>query len=800
MSVIWYKVWADLWDNKARTLLAVLSIAVGVFAIGVTFGMSDQLLTGLDKAHQASSPGHFSMYLYNLIDADKANMLKKIDGVEDIALANRFDIQYKLPGEEKWRDGEVVTRKDFDSQTYELINLISGNWPVRKQFGIERLSSQQYGLDVGDTVIFKIGDRSKQRHIAGTMQYNMVIPPEFGGNALFFAHAEGLEMFGISPGEYNQLIVRVSPYSAELTREVASRIKNQLAKDKISVDTTIFKKPTQHWARPMVKGITRVLQILAAISLIASVVLVFNTVMAIVTQQTDQIGVLKAIGATQISIVRIYFSLILVYGLLALFVALPLGTGLAFVVTRALLMMFNIDYEQFQASNNALLWQTFAALGVPLLAGLWPVLSGTAITVREAIASYGIGGDFGHTRFDRFIERLGNRFLSAPYAVALGNMFRRKGRLLLTQLVLILAGVMFLVVMSLSSSVTQTLNNVLAEHHYDFIIGFETNERIDRILATAGRHPGVKRIETWFLYTAGLLKEGQRLKEAGVGAELVGIPNGSDSFKPRIVAGRWLQPNDDRIVVINADTARDNNINLGDTVTLDLSDLDDHEWKVAGFYKNVFNEDGGSVEIYANLDAVFKATKKHNQGNHIRVLTHNRDEVYVKTVLNQLTDMFEAKKIGTVGSITLHKLRQDAEKEFAVVINMLLFLAVVMAMVGGIGLMGALSINVVERTREIGVLRAVGAKSSIILGMFVMEGVLQGLLSWLIVIPLSLGLAPLMAKVLGKTMFQATLDYQYSFEAVLTWLVIILIISVLASILPAQRATQISVRESLAYA
>jgi putative ABC transport system permease protein len=131
---------------------------------------------------------------------------------------------------------------------------------------------------------------------------------------------------------------------------------------------------------------------------------------------------------------------------------------------------------------------------------------------------------------------------------------------------------------------------------------------------------------------------------------------------------------------------------------------------------------------------------------------------------------------------------------------MFLILAVIMALVGGIGLMGSLSISVVERTREIGVMRAIGAKTPTILGMFVMEGVLQGLLSWLVVIPLSFGLGKPMSNALGEVLFETTLDYQYNVEAVWWWLGIILLISILASLLPARSATQISVRESLAYA
>jgi len=84
--------------------------------------------------------------------------------------------------------------------------------------------------------------------------------------------------------------------------------------------------------------------------------------------------------------------------------------------------------------------------------------------------------------------------------------------------------------------------------------------------------------------------------------------------------------------------------------------------------------------------------------------------------------------------------------------------------------------------------------------MFMMEGVLQGLFSWVVVVPLSFVLGKPMADALGLALFDAVLDYQYNFSAVLIWLVIILVISILASILPARNATIISVRDSLAYA
>jgi putative ABC transport system permease protein len=169
-------------------------------------------------------------------------------------------------------------------------------------------------------------------------------------------------------------------------------------------------------------------------------------------------------------------------------------------------------------------------------------------------------------------------------------------------------------------------------------------------------------------------------------------------------------------------------------------------------------------------------------------------------VTKNLKETFELHNLKVSGSQTQADLRATNEWQFSLVTSMLLALSVIVALVGAIALMGALSIGVIERTKEIGVLRAIGARSRTILGIFLMEGVLQGLISWVIAIPLSLVVSPIVAAQLGKVMFGATLDYQYNWLAVGIWLGIVVVVSILASIMPARGATRISVRDSLAYA
>jgi putative ABC transport system permease protein len=129
----------------------------------------------------------------------------------------------------------------------------------------------------------------------------------------------------------------------------------------------------------------------------------------------------------------------------------------------------------------------------------------------------------------------------------------------------------------------------------------------------------------------------------------------------------------------------------------------------------------------------------------------------------------------------------------------LLSMALLAAVVGGIGLASTMSINVVERRREIGVMRAVGASSSAIAGIFVAEGVFLGVLSWLVALPVSVPGSRVFSDVLGTAVISLPLAFTYSVDGVLLWLAIVVAISVLASLWPALRATRVSVREALAY-
>src|SRR5512143_2103462 len=107
MSVLWTKVWFDLWNNKVRTLLAVISIASGVFAVGSIFGMSNQLFAGMDGAHRAVTPSHISVYINREVDRDTIMALRKVPGVEGVEPSNEIAVRYKTSPDGEWKTGMV---------------------------------------------------------------------------------------------------------------------------------------------------------------------------------------------------------------------------------------------------------------------------------------------------------------------------------------------------------------------------------------------------------------------------------------------------------------------------------------------------------------------------------------------------------------------------------------------------------------------------------------------------------------------------------------------------------------------
>jgi putative ABC transport system permease protein len=203
--------------------------------------------------------------------------------------------------------------------------------------------------------------------------------------------------------------------------------------------------------------------------------------------------------------------------------------------------------------------------------------------------------------------------------------------------------------------------------------------------------------------------------------------------------------------------------------------------------------------VYAPYEPFSVAVGMAGEANRIVLVTEQRGTAAQTQVANLADDSLRASGLPVAHIVTEADLRVGTEGAFDILVILLLVVGGLLVIVGSLGLMGAMSLNVIERTREIGVMRAIGASNGALARIVIIEGLVVGLLSWLLggllAIPLSWGLS----YAIGVAFVQAPLAYAFSAIGLLMWLVLVVVLSVLASVLPARGAWRLSVREVLAY-
>jgi putative ABC transport system permease protein len=500
---------------------------------------------------------------------------------------------------------------------------------------------------------------------------------------------------------------------------------------------------------------------------------------------------MKSIGASSLDIVGMYLVTVLAFGLLSLFVAVPLGVLGAWALSNFFAGLFNFDISTVSVPPMVLALQVTAGLLVPLLAALTPILSGTRITVREAISDYGLGkGRFGRGRIDRLVERI--HFMSRPMLLALRNTFRRKGRLALTLSTLTIAGTIFIAVMSVRASLNLTLDDIFAYYDYDVRVTMNRPYRT-AMLDDALRVPGVVGVEYWNSYSA------QRLivddQASSNSFSIFALPAQTQVFNPKISAGRWLLSEDAHAVVVNSEFLKNEpDVKLGDEIRVKVAGKT-MLLRVVGIADILFEP----PSVYVNQPYFSRVIGQVGKASQAQVLTEHHDSAFQAQVAKAVEEQLKRQGLELAGTVTNAQLRINSSQGINIIVIFLLIMAVLLAVVGGLGLMGTMSINVIERTREIGVLRAIGATDGAVLRIVIVEGVLIGVISWLIGALIALPVSKLMNDAVGVVFKAPGLSFHFSSAGVLLWLGIVVALAAVASFLPAWNASRVTVRDVLSY-
>jgi len=794
MTSRWKKIWADFWSNKGRTFLVILTIMVGTLAVGFNSNLNSYMIESMDGDFLSANPSEATIYT-SPFDDGMVKMARTLPGV-DAAEGRAATSAHLIPSKGEPISIQFTGIKKPEDLTLNLLKPKFGETTIPtftdKQVLVDS-SAASLGYKVGDTLIIELDNgRRRELTLAGYIHDVTGFPYNLAQQINAYVTPNTLEWLGGSR-QYSVLAVSVSEKQtdAEHVKEVAQAVADRMERAGATVYFVNVYQPGHHFAWSTSQGIFFVLAVLGYMTVILSAFLIINTITAIMTQQTRQIGIMKAVGGGNAQIFAMYVVLILGFGLIALLVAIPLAGGAAQNIGGGMAAYLNFNPLPFKVYPSAVIQQAIVALLVPLFAALWPVYNSVRITVREAVSDYGIGGNA--KRKDASVSK-GALFIPRPIRLSLRNAFRRKLRLSLTLFSLVLGGAIFIGVYNLWASFDKTIEDIQGYFLADINVSFGRYYRFDEVAPLAESVPGVSSVEGWTEYPGTLISDEEA---AGTQIVFVAPPSTSTLIDPVITAGRWLTTGDENAIVIGNHLLNIfPDLKIGDWLTIKI-DGKETKWHIIGFYTITGNVN--PPLLYVNYEYLSKVVGAPGQVYSLRVLTTDHSAVAQKRINDQLLALYKERGI-QVGSTQLGADFITSQKATTdILVYFMLVMATLIAIVGGLGLMGTMSINVLERTREIGVMRAIGASNGDIQSIVIVEGMVVGLISWAISILLSFPITNVLTFGVGMAILTAPMPAVYGVSGIIAWLIFTLVLATIASALPARSASRLTVRDTLAY-
>jgi putative ABC transport system permease protein len=794
----WKKAIRDLVLNKTRTLLVVLAISIGILGMGTVLVGYSILTRELQVNYVRTNPASATLSVDSL-DRNVVQAVQKLPAIRDAEARRTVRARVQVSKNE-WLPIELFVIDDFQNVRVSTFSPEQGaQVPARNEILIERVAMQVIKSKVGDALTIKTPNGAPQSLcIAGTVHDPGLAPAWMEQMAYGYITLDTLEVLGESRS-LNELKIVVAQDALNETsiRKTASELKTWLESNGRRVTGLEVPAPGEH---PHIRQMNSLLFLFEAFGVLAfalSTILVVNMISALLAQQIRQIGIIKAIGGSTRQTMSIYMSMVALLGFVALVIAMPLTIwlGMRYADFVAGILNFNI----FNYAIPSWVFATLIGLGLlaPMIAAAYPIYRGSQVTAREAMSDYGVGqGTFGKGAFDSLLGRLRGR--SRPLLLSLRNTFRRRARLVLTLLTLAIGGTMLIVAMNISASIDKTVDNTLDVHEYDIEIVFNRAYSVQEIEQVIGSAPGVTGVETWGQIKAlPVRSDGTNGNEFGI----IALPETSGMFNLAMVDGRWLTPGDQNAIVLNHGLVaeleeRDPQLRIraGDEITLNVNGQP-LKWRVVGIAREV----AFMPRAFASYDYVAQLTGQVGLGRRIGVRTEKHDADFQKQVLNTLEVRIENAGMNVDNSLTLAGYRTILEGHLMIIAAFLTIMSILIVAVGGLGLMSTMSINIIERTREIGVMRAIGASGFDIMRIVMFEAVLIGVLSWLIAIVLAPPASLLIGNIFGTIFFAAPLEFAISINGSLLWLVIVIVFAPIASFLPAWNASQLPASQVLAY-
>lgn len=826
------KIYRDVMARKWRTLLVAASIMVGVFGVVTIVSINDLILRRLHNdidTNRLPMTRTFVTVQDSREPVDSSGMLSLVRDPNVVPGVNRVEAQAIYPmfwqktiGDKIETDYIFAYSVDFDNIYFEPPRLEQGEFPRRDQreIAVELRFAKKHDLQVGDQILVSIlGDVEtdvEARTISGIVFHPYVV---YLGDGLaasrIYTHFEDAQRIA-GFASYNLVLTRFDDFS--MSQRGKSRIQ-RILRDETNYRPlkTFVEDPHNYFLFEAVDEVAKVLNILAVVAMVVSGFLVTNVINTIVNEQRRHIGVLKSLGATRLDALLIYAGTALIYGIIGMIPGILLGVLAGAVLAEHVAPLALTYVDGLNGSPLAVGIGVILGLVVPIVASAIPVYMGTRVTILEAMTDLGISSTWGQGPLALLIARI-----PMPVVIrqGLSNVIQKRVRLTLTIVTLSLAVAAFMGIfasyIAMNSKVDAAAERVKFQVQIEPSSG-QSPSVVSTLIAGAENvedvfPAAVLDLELADLSTNDILDlvpDGSNMVEA------VGIDPMDSPFEFDLIEGEgWdtLSPEEvamSHTAILSSALAEEIHKGVGDTITVSAPGLPPQDLEVIGIHDTL------EERIYVPLPMIAQEIGMVDEAGTILPNTffvdivdedENQDDsgseegdpeqetTNVDEAVESLTETLAAQGI-SAETITYASFLDQVTSQFNTFAIIFQISSGVMAAVGAIGLLTTLSMAVYERQKEIGVMRSIGASSRIIVQQYVVEGVLIGLLSWLIAVPLSVVLARQLVNALGFEGFV----FNYPVWVALLGLIGMIFLTTLASIFPSLMAARRTVSDILRY-
>lgn len=791
----------DLWLARGRVGMMVAAIAVSIAGIGSLLAADAILNREIRRNYLETSPPSATLETSGL----DAALVAQVNARPDIAAATaRSTVLARIQvGPDRWRPLLLFVVSPGDPLRMARFSVEQGTWPPPSDgILLERSGLEMLGVEPGGSLTVRTPSGTpRQLRLTGVVHDPSLAPSWQERTGYGYVSAGTLAYLGdTQPPDELKIIVAGDPASAAAIERTAQDVAGWLATQGHPVSEIQIPPPLQHPHQAQMNAVLLMFLAFAAMTVLLSAVLVAAIVSGMLSQQVRQIGVLKAVGARTDQILSMYLLMMLAVGatatILGILPTVLLGRAMSGVVADLL----NLDLVDQSVPWWVFAVQVAAGVLVPIAVALVPILRGSRITVRQAIDDYGI--DPGQSTGGR-LERWATSFrgLDRSILLPLRNTVRRRGRLLLTVGLLSVGGGLFMTGLNTADAWNRALDDGLAQRHFDLEVRLERPVAATAVTTLLRDLPGVSGVEAWRSAPTGVTRPGQvevvrTYPDGGHGSfTLVAPPGARSSVDSPLLAGRWLEPGDTDAIVLNQlARAQIPDVRVGDRVQLTTAGRI-ASWRVVGIVQEVLNPATG----YVTNEAFGRAVDQPGLTNLVRVVTVQHDANSRAAVMQAVEHALAGGSVAVSLALPITELRAALDGHVLVLVGVLILTAILTALVGSLGLATTMSINVLERTREFGIMHALGASARMVRRIVITEGVTLGAVSWLVALALALPLSRIVGAVIGSMTFRLDLPLVVSPVGALLWLAIAVVGSAVASAAPARRASRLTVREALAY-